>query len=157
MSKKYLSALIFISGLLVALRTSAVKAADTAMTISPPYNTNTKNILGVASNYNVFAAGKLTISGEQIRTFEGRYAANEIEDTDGAWNTGFRWGNITSTGDSADITPMFTANKINYTPGTNTNMLHDLYDAAGDGSLLFNAKNKVVVNTKYFAKSTGNS
>lgn len=89
-------------------------SVNASTTSDKPFPNN--EILGVGSHFNAFAAGTMTIDGNNTANLEGRYAANILESSTDSWNSrsaSTPWGQITSD-DSGTITgvPLFTANKV---------------------------------------------
>lgn len=160
--------LISLSFLLLFCKSSAIRGEEAKDATSDASSSETiqgatiddapfegSNILGVASNYNGFAAGNMYISGGSVTELEGRYAANEIKaDTDYAgWGfSSVKWGTVTTL-DEKSITPLFTANKIdpNITSDNkiSSNLLKVQKGSGDEQTYVFNGNNKIIANNLF--------
>lgn len=112
------------------------------------------DILGVASRYNAFAAGKMVINGSSMDDgLEGRYAAGEFSNwEDKSWNNTGKspWGSVLSMTDpdAGEIStmPLMTTNKIARSQnGKETGIFKDVYKGV-NGQYLYNVDNQLIAN-----------
>lgn len=111
-----------------------------------PFPSEKGYILGVGSNYNAFAAGKLEIEGSAIDELEGSYAANEMGDSIDQYNDGRQWANLSY------FAPIFTTNRLSKdTTGNNFRHMIDPNETEanniGIDHLKINPNNKLIINS----------
>ncbi|UDM32137.1 hypothetical protein [Lentilactobacillus laojiaonis] len=124
---------------------------------SQPFPSEKGYILGVGSNYNAFAAGKLEINGGPVHELEGSYAANEMGDSVDQFSEGqnLQWGKLSY------FAPIFTTNKLSDdTKGENLRHMIDPNEKEvsdiikGIENLKISPNNKLIINSLHEESGT---